>query len=469
MTVGIHIFRRDLRLGDNPALHLLSKQVDKIIGVFIFDPYQIKETPENKSYRSTNCIKFMCESLEDLDTDLKTHGSKLYCLYGTPHKVLDKLIKQLGPTHVSYNADYSPYSLKRDELMDETCESLGVKLIKYMDDHTINTMELFLNKDKPFRIYGAFYKHALKVKPRDIYKKPSEFAGSTYKLKSQVSNDFSKYYPKTTNNLTQGGRTRALKILANIGKFKGYNDNRDDLTYQTTLLSGYMKFGNVSVCEVFAAIKKSSNPDLLKQIYWRQFWFVLSRFFHSGYTHSDEFFKDIKWKNDLTEARALWDKAKTGFPCVDAAMRQLKEEGYMHNRGRLIVSSFAVKVLHQDPFGWKSYGGQHVFSRMLYDSCYANNYGNWNFTLGPYDLGGFRFGKAGTKGGRMIDPTNFKKWDPELKYVRKYIKELDNVPDRDVFNWNTAYKKYPAIDYPGPIVDYKKRKAEWYVLTKRKD
>ena len=102
-----------------------------------------------------------------------------------------------------------------------------------------------------------------------------------------------------------------------------------------------------------------------------------------------------------------------------------------------------------------------------YAGCYANNYGNWNFTVGPYDLGGFRFGKAGTKGGRMINPTDYKKWDPKLEYVRKYIPELKDVPDRDIFSWNTAWKKHPNVNYSKPIVDFKVRKDEWYKITKR--
>ena len=234
----------------------------------------------------------------------------------------------------------------------------------------------------------------------------------------------------------------------------------------TTFLSTCMKFGVVSILEVYYMFKKAKLSSLIKQLYWRQYYFVLARYYYNDYKHKEEFYTNIKWRNDLTEAKALWDKARTGYPIVDAAVRQLLQEGYMHNRGRLIVSSFAVKVLLQDPFEWKSYGGQHVFSRLLTDGCYANNFGNWNFTLGPYDLGGFRFGKAGTHGGRIINPTKFKKWDPKLLYVRKYIPELDTVPDKDVFNWYTSYAKYPHINYPKPMVDYYKRKNEWYAATK---
>ena len=233
------------------------------------------------------------------------------------------------------------------------------------------------------------------------------------------------------------------------------------------MLSTSLKFGVISIVEAYYAFHKNKLVDLIKQLYWRQYFFVLARFHYNDYGHVDKFFETVKWKNNLSEAKALWDFGKTGFPIIDASVRQLISTGYMHNRGRLLVSSFAVKLLHQDPFGWKSYGGQAVFSRLLSDCCYANNYGNWNFTLGPYDLGGYRFGHAGTLGGRVINPTNFKKWDPKLLFIRKYIPELDAIPDKDVFNWNTSFKKYPSCSYPAPIIDYAARKKEWYKLTKK--
>jgi deoxyribodipyrimidine photo-lyase len=467
MRIGIHIFRRDLRISDNVALHLLSEQVDKILPIFIFDPFQINNTSENASYRSDPAVKLLIESLDDLDKSLRKEGSKLFYFNDDPSKVLEKLIKNIKPSYISYNADFSKYSLKRDKDMDDVCKDHKIPVIKFMDDLTITKMEDLLNKDKVFKVFGAFYKHALKLKVRNEVKKVSNFISSGTSIVGTFNGDPHKFYDKDTVILIPGGRVEGLKILKKIKDFKNYENNRNELPYQTTHLSGYLKFGCVSIVECFNAIKESKNPDLLKQIYWRQYFFILARFNHVGYGHVDEFFSKIKWKNDLKEAKALWEDANTGFPVVDAAIRQLQDEGWMQNRGRLIVSSFAVKVLHQDPHEWKSYGGQHVFSRLLYDNCYANNYGNWNFTVGPYDLGGYRFGRAGTRGGRMIDPTNYKKWDPKLEYVRKYIPELKDVPDRDIFSWNTAWKKHPNVNYSKPIVDFKVRKDEWYKITKR--
>jgi deoxyribodipyrimidine photo-lyase len=462
MSIGIHIFRRDLRLNDNVALHLLSKEVDKIIPIFIFDPFQIDKTSENEHYRSNPAIKIMIESLEDLDTN-----TNINYFYGTPYKVLQKLIKDLEPKCISYNADFSEYSLERDKLMDEVCEKYNVKLIKYMDDNCLNTMELYLNGTAHYKVFGAFYKHGIKQKIRDEVNKPNNFLVKKITNSYSLKKDLHKLYelPKDHENLVIGGRKEALKILNNLSQFKNYESDRDMLLYNTTFLSTYLKFGCISIVETYNHMKKHNLTALIRQLFWRQFHFILSRFNYNKYKFSDDFFSKIAWKNNVSEAKALWS-GNTGFPIIDCGVRQLLQTGYMHNRLRLYVSNFAIKVLHQNPYG-KIWGGQVQFSKMLIDCCYANNYGNWNNTLGPYDIPGYRYGKAGTKSGRLYDPTNFKKWDPKLKFIRNYIPELKDVSDRDVFNWHKTHVKYPEIKYSKPIVNFGERKEEWFNLTKK--
>jgi deoxyribodipyrimidine photo-lyase len=464
MSVGIHIFRRDLRLDDNIALHLLSKEIKNIVPIFIFDPFQIDKTTENENYRSDPAVKIMIESLDDLNSNLKKHGSKLHYFYGSPDKILDKLIKALKPTHVSYNADFSKYSLERDAKMDKICAKHEIALIKYMDDNCLGKMENYLNTDKIYKVFGAFYKNGIKQDIRDEVPTPNNFINKS--ISFEYKKDIHKFYStdEKNENLVKGGRSEALKILHTFSKFKDYEDKRDQLIYNTSFLSTYLKFGCVSIVETHNQMKKHKLTPMIRQLYWRQFFFILSRFSYRNYSFTDDFFPTVNWKNSVSEAKALWT-GSTGFPLIDTGVRQLLSTSYMHNRLRLYVSNFAIKVLHQNPF-WTKWGGQEQFSKLLIDCCYANNYGNWNNTLGPYDAPGFRYGKANTKSGRIYDPTNFKRWDPELKFIRKYITELKDVPDRDVFNWHKAYIKYPDIKYK-PIVNYEERKQEWYVLTKK--
>jgi deoxyribodipyrimidine photo-lyase len=191
------------------------------------------------------------------------------------------------------------------------------------------------------------------------------------------------------------------------------------------------------------------------------YYFILSKHNYNNYGYSDLFFKNVNWKNNINEAKLLWN-GNTGFPIIDACVRQLNETGFMHNRCRLLVSNFAIKILHQDPFNWY-WGGQLVFSRKLIDCCYANNYGNWNFALGPYDLSGYRFGKKNTKSGRIYK--EIIKSDNHINFIRKYIPELKNVPDKDINKWYYVHNKY-NINYK-PIVNFETRVNEWYKMTKK--
>jgi deoxyribodipyrimidine photo-lyase len=468
MSKGIHIFRRDLRLYDNVALHTLSKEVDNVIPIFIFDPYQIDKTDENEHYRSDPAVKIMIESLDDLNSELNLNNSKLFYFYGQPSKIIEKLIKNIKPSHISYNADFSKYSIVRDDLIDKVCKDNTVEVIKYMDDNCLNKMELYLNKGSIYKIFGAFYKNGCTVKNRDSVGKPSNFISKKYNIENTYKKDIHLFYSKEHTLLVKGGRTHALKILHNLSKYKEYEHQRDTLVYNTTFLSTYLKFGCVSIVETYDNMKKHKLTPLIRQLYWRQFFFILARFNYNEYSFSDDFFPTVKWRNNVSEAKALWS-GNTGYPIIDAGVRQLLQVGYMHNRLRLYVSNFAIKILHHNPFE-KNWGGQSQFSKLLIDCCYANNYGNWNNTLGPYDAPGFRYGKLNTKSGRLYDPTSSKKmkeYDPQLEFIRKYIPELSDIPDKDVFNWYKSYSKYPNCKYSKPIVDFEERKQDWFKLTKK--
>jgi deoxyribodipyrimidine photo-lyase len=236
MSKGIHIFRRDLRLYDNIALHTLSKEVDNVIPIFIFDPFQINKTEENEHYRSDPAVKIMIESLDDLNSELNSNNSKLFYFYGQPSKVIEKLIKNIKPSHISYNADFSKYSIVRDDLIDKVCKDSKIEVIKHMDDNCLNKMELYLNKGSIYKIFGAFYKNGCTVKNRDSVGKPSNFIDKKYSIDNIFKKDIHSFYSKEHTLLVKGGRTQALKILHNISKYKEYEDERDTLVYNTTFL-----------------------------------------------------------------------------------------------------------------------------------------------------------------------------------------------------------------------------------------
>jgi deoxyribodipyrimidine photo-lyase len=490
---ALFLFRRDLRLNDNTALINLCENdsVSQILPIFIFDPFQIVQTPQNKSYRSLPAIRFLMESLDDLQSSIQeTLNSRLVYFYNNPIDVLNTIYKQYPFEIFAFNRDYSQYSFKRDQQIIDWCNQHNIQIItddadlysdSLNDDLTLHQMKQYIpDSGKPYVIFGAFYKRAVKLaKPivQEWKKKyQSKFLGFPKKKKwrTEFTKNIHSFYlndiPQNYSPVAQGGRQNALQILHNIqkGEWSDYPDKRDDLAYSTTHLSGYLKFGCVSIREVYEEMKKRKMEILIRQLYWRSYFFVLSRFVHNGYDHSDPFFANIHWKNDEKEAKQMWVNARTGFPVIDACVRELLTTGYLHNRGRLLVANFSIKMLHIDPFHLH-WGGQVVFSRLLLDNCYANNYGNWNNALGPYDLPGFRFGKKGTRSGRIFrDIVKFQKWDKTLAYIRKYIPELNEVPDKDIYRWNTQWKKYKdTVDYPEPMIDFDKRIKEYFEITKR--
>lgn len=449
---GLFIFRRDFRITDNYALYELSKQCDKIIPIFIFDPFQINSSKQNQYYKSDNSIKFMIESLDDLDKELKKLGSRLFYFYGDPVKVVSSIMKETNIDIVGFNADFSKYSKIRDEKI----KKLKSKFVINEDDLTLMPIDSVLkSKGVPYLTFGTFHKLASKIKVGAPFPKVTNFIQKTFKLKNEK-------FPKLNLNSKiklKGGRCCALKILNNLKKFGDYNSKRDVVTYDTTKLSGYLKFGCVSIRECYELFKKlpSSASDLTKQLYWRCFYFVLAKNNKNLYGHIESRFEKVKWitgKELEQKGRSLWE-GKTGYPIIDAAVRELNETGFMNNRARLLVANFAVKILHIDPFGNGPWSGQLYFSKMLIDCCYANNYGNWMWILGPYDKSGFRFGRKNTFGGRVFkDIIKFKKWDPELKYVRKWLPEMKNLSDKEIL----SYSK-------NRIVDFDKQIDLWYKMT----
>ena len=298
-SIGIHIFRRDLRLSDNHALYELSKKVSYILPIFIFDTNQIEKTNKNKSYRSDPAVKAMCRALEDLDAELKKHKSRLYFFHGIPHEIIYNLIKKLEPTHVSYNADFSKYSLVRDSQIDEVCKH--IELIKYMNDLVISEMSDFLNKqndNKVYKVFGSFYKNAIKQKIIKAVPAPKNIFIKVKHVDDEFTKDINMFYEGENNTVCN--REKALSILKNIKKYVTYDNTRDDMSKTTTNLSTCLKFGVISILETYNVFNKTGLASLIKQLYWRQYYFVLARYYYNEYEHKEEFYKNIKWKNDLS-------------------------------------------------------------------------------------------------------------------------------------------------------------------------
>jgi deoxyribodipyrimidine photo-lyase len=247
--------------------------------------------------------------------------------------------------------------------------------------------------------------------------------------------------------LVRGGRSEALKQLRIAAKnIKHYAQTRDELSKPTSQLSAYIKFGNVSIREVYHAFK--SNHSFIRQLYWRDFYGqVLYNHPHVlGHSLNKKYDK-IKWHHNERWFEA-WKKGVTGFPLVDASQRQLLQSAWTHNRGRMISSSILIKILLID---WRE--GERFYAEHLVDYDVANNNGGWGWSSGG--------GSDAQPFFRFFNPyTQSKEHDPKCEYIKTWIPELRNVDSNDIHNWDTAWEKHKDCGYPKPIVDYKEQREK---------
>jgi deoxyribodipyrimidine photo-lyase len=444
---GLFIFRRDYRIIDNNTLNLLHQQCKYIYTIFIFTPEQVGK---NNKFRSDNCVQFMIESLKDLETEIKNNGGKLYFFYEDNIKVIKKCIDELNINAVGFNLDITPYAKKRDDEIIKLCKKMEIETLTDYDYYLLEPDEITTGGGDPYQKYTPFYDKASKKKIKTPEnKKKINFKKTSSSLSNRIElNEAMKKFTKINKEiLMHGGRKEAVKTLKTAVKTqKKYDKTRNNLSTNTSLLSPYIKFGCVSIREVYYTFK--GNKAFLKQLYWRDFYAqILNNFPHVLKKSLKENYDDVKWKYNKKYLDA-WKNGETGFPVVDACMREMNHTGWMHNRGRLIVASFLVKTLL---LNWRE--GELYFAQKLIDYDVPNNNGNWGWVSGT--------GADSQPYFRIFNPSSqSEKHDPDCKYIKKWLPELKNVPNEDVHNWEEAYEDYKDIKYPKPIVDYKEQKEK---------
>jgi len=324
---SLFIFRRDLRLEDNTGLLAALENSEKVIPVFIFDPRQVKPHP----YRSDFGLQFMLESLLDLDQALKDSGSQLYTCLGKPDEVIAALHKEVKVDAVYINIDYTPFSQKRDAKLSAQCKKLGLDLERFHDALLHSPGAVHKDDGKPYTVYTPFKNKAIKkpvVKPRK--NKFNNYCSSNIKLANP------KYLSDLVNpdfqGLVKGGRSAAKAIAKKLGDYDKYIEQRDIPSVKgTTLLSAHFKFGTISVREVFYILERKFGREapLIRQLFWRDFLTHIA--FHFPHVFKGSFrpmYDNINWENDKKKFKK-WCRGETGFPIVDAGMRELNTTGFM--------------------------------------------------------------------------------------------------------------------------------------------
>lgn len=461
---GLFIFRRDLRINDNTAFYQATKKCKTIIPIFIFTPLQIDETKND--YKSNKSVQFMIETLGDLEKQLQQHNNgSLFFFYGENESVLSYLIGTLNIDAVFINKDYTPYSKKRDTNIKSLCDTKNIAFHSYHDVCLFEPGSILTMNNDTYQKYTPFYNKCIKNTDKIEPLKKINFKGwyhindkTNIKYSISLREAYIKYTVPNEKTLVVGGRENGLHIIQSLNTFKNYEDTRNYLDKETTQLSAYLKFGCVSVREVYFKLKQlfGVRHAIIRQLIWRDFYIHLLNAFPNVLQGQSlkEKYDNIKWNNNKQHFQA-WKKGETGFPIVDACMRQLNTTGYMHNRGRLIVASFLIKNLMID---WR--WGEKYFATKLVDYDPAANNGNWQWVAGS--------GADSQPYFRIFNPwSQSKKYDKNAEYIKQWIPELKDVSSKHIHTWEKAYSKYKDIKYPKPIIDYEKSRKEVIELYKK--
>lgn len=404
-------FRRDLRLEDNVGLHNALKSKSKVLPVFIFDEEILESLPKDDAR-----VSFIYQTLSALDETLKTEGSSLLVKKGNPIEVWKELLLTFSITAVYTNKDYEPYAIKRDNEVKEFLKSNSIDFYSYKDQVVFEEDEVVKNDGLPYTIYTPYKNKWLQNFNAEVDLK--EFA--------ITFSDFHKLTTVLPSLESIGFNESTIKVKPyNLSNLENYDEIRD-FPYQdkTSYLSPYFRFGLVSVRKMVQFALKT-NAIFLNELIWREFFMQILFHFPKVVTNNfKQKYDAVPWRNNEAEFKK-WCKGETGYPMVDAGMRQLNKTGYMHNRVRMITAGFLCKHLLID---WR--WGEAYFAEKLLDYELSANNGNWQWAAGT--------GCDAAPYFRVFNPeSQLKKFDKDLQYIRKWIENFDE------------------LTYPQPMVEHK--------------
>jgi deoxyribodipyrimidine photo-lyase len=419
-STAIMLFTRDLRVHDNPALHAALSSADHVVPVFVLD-----EAITRLDYNRPNRAQFLADSLADLDRALKHRGGALITRRGDVAEEVAKLADETGADTVHLSKDYSRYAVRRESRLRNALGS------RELNTHhglvVVPPGDIATGSGEPFSVFTPYHRrwaqHAMRAMvptPRKI-SLPAKIRHGKLPIKTDICQG------ATSPELMAGGETEArtrAKRWYDDG-VRHYEDDHDALARDnTSRLSPYLHFGCISPLELVERADRR-NPGaaaFTRQLCWRDFHHqVLAA--RPDVVDDDWRTQHDRWRRD-DQALQAWKDGRTGYPLVDAGMRQLQREGWMHNRARLVTGSFLTKHLYVD---WRD-GARHFFD-LLVDGDIANNTMNWQWIAGT---------GTDSRPNRMLNPTlQLERYDPDHSYVKTYVEE------------------YGTEDYPAPIVEHK--------------
>jgi deoxyribodipyrimidine photo-lyase len=412
MKINILWFRRDLRLHDNTALNAALASGLPVLPVFIFDTDIISELPVDDPR-----ITFIHETLENINGDLAKKGSSIYVLRDTPEEAWKKLLLAFDINEVFVNNDYEPYAINRDNQIKDLLSQHNINFHKYKDQVIFEEKEILKSDGDPYTVFTPYKKRWL----QKLLTEPPVTGNAETKTDSGF---FQFIFPFPSIEET-GFKRSLLKVKPyDLSVVKEYHIYRDlPAEDKTSYLSPHLRFGTVSIRKL-VNLALEQNSVFLSELIWREFFMQILFHFPKVVTESfKKKYDDIEWRNNEKDFE-LWCRGETGYPVVDAGMRQLNETGFMHNRVRMICASFLCKHLLID---WR--WGEAYFADKLLDYELSSNNGNWQWAAGT--------GCDAAPYFRVFNPyIQQEKFDPEQNYIRKWVPE------------------YGTSGYPEPVVDH---------------
>lgn len=423
MKVNIFWFRRDLRLDDNHGLFQALSQNDKVIPIFIFDEEILSKLADKNDKRVT----FIYQALEKINKKLRKVESGIDLYFGKPKEIFEQIIQKYDVDLVFTNEDYEPYALKRDTEIREFLESKNIGFKSFKDQVVFSPTEVLKKDGTPFLVYSPFAKQWEKQLPETLEVYNSE----------ELIDNFHKFEPQCLT-LKDIGFENAGDIFQkpnlNEDLLEQYEAKRNfPASEATSQVSVHLRFGTVGIRRLVNYARKISHT-FLRELIWREFFMML--LYHFPHTVTKAFkpqYDAVEWEFD-EEKFQKWCEGKTGFPLVDAGMRELNETGFMHNRVRMLVASFLIKDLHID---WRI--GEAYFAEKLLDYDQAQNIGNWQWVAGS--------GADGSPYFRVFNPyLQQEKFDKNFIYIKKWIPEFGTSKyPKEIVNHDEERKK--AIEY----------------------